>query len=118
MAAEHKATVNGYLERVNAAKLSGATGELYRTRLQTLLPMIADGSDVNVTTPETKGNTALHYACAAGDVELVKWLIGKGADINAKTDAGKTPMDCISGDKEASKALYELLKGAQAPVSE
>lgn len=118
IAAERKATVNSYLDRVNSAAPKAATGQLYQKRLQTLLPMIADGRNVNVTTEETKGNTALHYACATGDVELVKWLIDNGADVNAKTEAGKTPIECIGGDKEAADALYLLLKGIPAPVNE
>ncbi len=118
IAAERAATVNSYLDRVNAAAPKAATAQLYQKRLQTLLPMIAEGQNVNVTTAETKGNTALHYACASGDVELVKWLIENGADVNAKTEAGKTPIECIGGDKAAADALYLLLKGTEAPVNE
>ena len=117
-AAQRAATVNGYLERVNSSAPTTATGQLYQKRLQTLLPMIAEGGDVNVTTTETKGNTALHYACATGDVELVQWLIANGADTNAKTEAGKTPIDCIGGDKKAANELYLLLKGVTAPATE
>ena len=118
IAAERASAVNGHLERVNGAKPTTATGKLYQKRLQTLLPLIAEGQDVNVTTTETKGNTALHYACASGDVELAKWLIENGADANAKTEAGKTPMECISGDGASADALYQMLKGVQAPVNE
>ena len=103
---------------MNASTPANATGKLYQKRLQTLLPLIAEGQNVNVTTAETKGNTALHYACAAGDVELAKWLIENGADTNAKTEAGRTPIECISGEGAAADALYRLLKGAQAPVNE
>ena len=117
-AAQRAATVNSYLERVNSSAPTTATGQLYQKRLQTLLPMIAEGGDVNVTTTETKGNTALHYACATGDVELVQWLIANGADINAKTEAGKSPIDCIGGDKKAANELYLLLKGVTAPATE
>ena len=92
--------------------------DIAQKRLQTLLPMIAEGGDVNVTTTETKGNTALHYACATGDVELVQWLIANGADTQAKTEAGKTPIDCIGGDKKAANELYLLLKGVTAPATE
>ena len=118
IAAERASVVNAHLERVNGAKPSTSTGKLYQKRLQTLLPLIAEGQDVNVTTAETKGNTALHYACAAGDVELAKWLIENGADTNAKTEADKSPLDCISGDGDAAKALYKLLKEAKPSVNE
>ncbi|MBR4310217.1 MAG: ankyrin repeat domain-containing protein, partial [Akkermansia sp.] len=117
-AAQRAAAVNAYLERVNSSAPTTATGQLYQKRLQTLLHMIAEGGDVNVTTTETKGNTALHYACATGDVELVQWLIANGADTQAKTEAGKTPIDCIGGEKKAANELYLLLKGVTAPATE
>ena len=41
-----------------------------------------------------------------------------GADINAKTEAGKSPIDCIGGDKKAANELYLLLKGVTAPATE
>ena len=82
----------------------------YAKRLGELLPRIGEGGDINMTTPESKGNTALHYACAVGDVELVQWLLSRGANVNAKTDKGKLPIECISGD--ASAELYNVLKEA------
>ena len=38
------------------------------------------------------GWTALHYAAGYGFFELVALLIEKGADLNARDDAGKTPL--------------------------
>ena len=78
-----------------------ATQKLYRTRLLTLLPLIRSGSHVDITLPETKGNTALHYACGMGDVALVRWLVEHGANVNARTDKGKTPWECAGGNVEA-----------------
>lgn len=78
-----------------------ATQKLYRKRLLTLLPLIRSGSHVDITLPETKGNTALHYACGMGNVELVRWLVTQGANIYARTNKGKTPWDCAGGNVQA-----------------
>lgn len=78
-----------------------ATQSLYRKRLLTLLPLIRSGNHIDITLPETKGNTALHYACGMGDVALVRWLVEHGANVNARTDKGKTPWECAGGNVEA-----------------
>lgn len=97
----------GIIERINAMKVT-SSNKLYRTRLLTLLPLILDGGDVNLTLTETKGNTALHYACGLGDVELVTWLLENGADPNKLTDKGMSPYKCAGGKKV--KEIQALLK--------
>ena len=44
------------------------------------------GADVN----ENDGDTPLHYA---KDKEIIELLIANGADVNAKDEGGKTPLD-------------------------
>lgn len=78
-------------------KEAPANTHLYIKRLLTLLPLIEQGKPVDMVLPETKGNTALHYACALGDAELVKCLLQLGANPKACTDKGITPMQCASG---------------------
>lgn len=78
-----------------------ATQALYRKRLLTLLPRIRNGAHVDLTLTETKGNTALHYACGMGNLRLVRWLVRNGANPNALTNKGKSPWDCASGDVAA-----------------
>ncbi len=66
-------------------------------RLHKLLPLIEQGQPVDVTLPETKGNTALHYACSYGEAALVECLLKLGANPNARTDKGATPLQCAGG---------------------
>ena len=66
-------------------------------RLVKLLPLVEQGAPVDVTLPETKGNTALHYACSLGEAGLVECLLKLGADPNARTDKGATPLQCAGG---------------------
>lgn len=102
------------LEELNC---TSASEKLYRKRLLTLLPLIQMSGDPNTTLPETKGNTALHYACSMGHVELVQWLVDHGANTKAVTDKGATVDACIGGKHE--KVLKSILQQAREnPVKE
>jgi len=57
--------------------------------------LLAAGSDVKATT--TSGATALHFAAAAGNPDVVAALLGKGADPNARESAwAQTLVDQIA----------------------
>ena len=70
-------------------------------------------ADVNVFDHE--GNTALHHAAARGDVEMIEYLVSKGADVKAVTREGKTTADMANGPVQrvqpypAAVALLEKL---------
>ena len=89
------------IDRLRALKCKNADSALYQKRLLALLPLIRNGADVDVTLPETKGNTALHFACALGSWSISQWLVEHGANVNAKTNRGATPMDCLGDDNAA-----------------
>ena len=44
--------------------------------------------------------TPLHYAAANGHKEIAELLIEKGADVKAKDEGGKTPLDVAIQFKE------------------
>jgi ankyrin repeat protein len=56
------------------------------------------------------GHIPLHEASANGNVELVKLLIDNGADVNARSDDGKTPLDFAVEYKRDE--IVDLLKQA------
>ena len=85
---------------------------LYRKRLLTLLPLIQMSGDANMTLPETKGNTALHYACSLGHEALVEWLVNHGANTEAVTDKGATVDACVGGKN--AKNIRHILQQARA----
>lgn len=71
-----------------------------------------EGVDINVR--ESKiGATALMIASGKGHLEVVQYLINKGADINAKVDSGRTALMMASqmGHLGVVKALIEGKKG-------
>jgi len=43
-----------------------------------------------------KGNTALHYACCANNIELVKIFLQYKCNLNIQNKRGKTPLHCSS----------------------
>ncbi|KZP09040.1 ankyrin, partial [Athelia psychrophila] len=45
-----------------------------------------------VDKPDNSGWTPLHIAASAGQEEIVKELVGAGADVNRKNDKGITPL--------------------------
>jgi ankyrin repeat protein len=53
------------------------------------------GADVNAADHE--GNTALHNAAARGDVELIQYLVSKGANVKAVNREGRTTADMANG---------------------
>ena len=80
------------------------------------------------TTPDYKGNTALHYACSLGHVALVRWLVDHGANLEARTEKGASIDACVGGGKngEAIKGILQQarrerdypLRGPQASEEE
>ena len=52
------------------------------------------GANINaaLSKQNAKGWTALHYASVNGDVELVKYLVKYGANVNKSTGEGSTPL--------------------------
>lgn len=52
-------------------------------------------ADVNARDPN--GFTALHFAAARGDNEMIKYLVSKGADVKAVARNGQTTADMANG---------------------
>ncbi|MFN2445478.1 MAG: ankyrin repeat domain-containing protein, partial [Vicinamibacterales bacterium] len=53
------------------------------------------GVDVNAVDHE--GNTALHHAAARGDVEMISYLVAKGANVHVVNREGQTTADMANG---------------------
>ena len=108
--------LNDILAALEKRTCKSATDKLYRKRLLMLLPLIQETHNPNTPTPETKGNTALHYACAIGDLELVSALLKRGANPRLRTHKGATPHLCASGPNRAG--IQKLLANPPATKPE
>ncbi|EGD76446.1 hypothetical protein PTSG_07565 [Salpingoeca rosetta] len=63
-----------------------------------------------------KGATPLHECCFAGNFENIVWLVQHGADVNAKTRAGRTVLHEVLSSSRSADAVdiiqYLLCRGA------
>jgi ankyrin repeat protein/tetratricopeptide (TPR) repeat protein len=62
-------------------------------RAETAKLLIADGIDVNAKL-KADGSTPLIWAAYLGDAELARLLLDKGANVDARTTDGRTPLMC------------------------
>ena len=65
------------------------------------------GADVNAADHE--GNTALHQAAARGDVEMIKYLVSKGANARAVNREGQSTADMANGPVQRTQPYPEAL---------
>ncbi|MCC6990621.1 MAG: ankyrin repeat domain-containing protein, partial [Acidobacteria bacterium] len=64
-------------------------------------------ADVNAKDHE--GNTAMHNAAARGDVEMIRYLVDKGADVKVVNREGKTTADMANGPVQRIQPWPEAL---------
>jgi len=85
--------------------------------------LLQHGADINVRTAETDGDTPLHYAVRGRDLEIIKYLLLKGANIDLSSRSG-TPLQlaqelkCESVQRvlENYKARKEFLFSVPPPA--
>jgi len=82
-----------------------------------LLFLCERGADVKLK--DKYGSNVLHYACAYGDedIDVIKYLLGKGLDVNDTNNYGQTPLFYsvhILPERETMKLLIE--KGADVNI--
>ncbi len=87
---------------------AAADGDLARVK-----KLVEKGYDANAF-DEDLSRTALHYAVEGGHVEVVKYLLSVGADVNAHEEAkiGETPLGQVAAN--CSYEMAELLVNAGA----
>ena len=120
--------LSSILREIEGTRYRSASERLYQKRLSSLLPMVMMLGNPSFTTPDYKGNTALHYACSLGHVALVRWLVDHGANLEARTEKGASIDACVGGGKngEAIKGILQQarrerdypLRGPQASEAE
>ena len=69
-------------------------------------------SGMSVHTPDNDyGLTVLHFAAWKGHLEVVEYLVGQGADVNAKTDDGDTVLHFAAWDGHTDVVRYLVGQG-------
>ena len=86
-----------------------------RGTIQDVQRFIATG--INVTTTDDRGWTPLHYAAESNsNVELLKYLLEQGADVNARTNMGFTPMERANTDEKKRVLSETMARGTMGGV--
>lgn len=80
-----------------------------KNQSQRVLSLI-EQDNLNVNTTDYEGRTPLHIACANNNIETVKILIDKGANVNAEDNYGSRPLDDAQLLLPNSKKIVDLLK--------
>lgn len=63
-----------------------------------------------------EGSTALHSAAFLCRTDIVKMLLENGADKNTTNNAGRTPLESVSGPFDDLKGIYDGLGAALGPL--
>lgn len=80
----------------------------FQSRIQNLSDANALRSDNN--------KTVLMYACWVGNLEAVKYLISRGADVNAQDSGGATALHLSAWKGNVPIALYLIENGASGQI--
>ncbi len=65
------------------------------------------GADVNAV--DYEGNTVVHHAASRGDLEMIRYLVAKGADVTRVNRAGQTTIDLANGPVQRVQPFPETI---------
>ena len=74
--------------------------------------LVEQGADIEAKDPGT-GASVLHYAVMRGNPDILKYLFGKGVDVNSRTKNGTTPLHTAVLYNRYEVAEMLLGKGAE-----
>ncbi|XP_015598034.1 transient receptor potential channel pyrexia [Cephus cinctus] len=80
-----------FLEAAGALRVTAVQLASWRGRLNLLELLYEKGADINIS--DKLGRTALYYAIHHSNVEIVKWLLEHGANVNSKVGINSWPKD-------------------------
>lgn len=101
--------------RRGLAIIDGGKVEPESQVVETVTTALSLGSDINGTNPA--GETALHVASAQGYDSVVKLLVERGADLNARNAKGQTPLGALvarAGGRGSRKSTIDVLRSLGA----
>lgn len=78
--------------------------------------LVSAGADINAPAKISKGYTPLMAACAVAPIEVVDYLLSKGANVEAKTDTGATAFSIAQATKRTD--VQESLKAVKQNATE
>lgn len=77
---------------------------------------IVDSGEFGIDMQTEEGYTLLHYAADAGNLEMVKALLARGANPNLKSNIGSTPYDMAIGTMVKAELAKAMRGGTPTPT--
>ena len=111
----HEAAEKGHLEIVKFLDSNGAEINAKANSENEIEFHAPKGTDTQGTKRIFNDFTPLHNAAFYGKLEVVKYLISQGAEVNAKTKDGKTALD-IAKERGWSEIVDYFSNSAEAPA--
>ena len=88
---------------------AGNTHHVAPSGMLAAVKYLVDELHADVNARDHEGNTALHNAAARGDVEMIQYLVAKGADPLVVNREGKTTADMANGPVQRIQPFPEAL---------
>ena len=111
---EEASDLSALLSELKNREYATNVERLYQKRLIELLTRIENGAHIDTILPKSNGTTALHNACALSHVEIVRWLVEHGANVNALTEKGATVDACVGGpNAELIRGILSRARGSR-----
>lgn len=83
--------------------------------LETVKKLISENPAM-LEAPDREGKTPLHYAAAKGHLNVVEFLVSKGANVNARNSSGATPLYLAKGFGRKDVVEFLTKHGATAEI--
>ncbi len=65
---------------------------------------------VDVNAPDYEGNTVIHHAASRGDLDMIRYLVDKGAVVTTLNRAGQSTVDLANGPVQRVQPFPETIK--------
>ncbi|CAB3386911.1 Hypothetical predicted protein [Cloeon dipterum] len=82
-----------------------------------VVDILLSREDIDIGSEDQKERTALHWAAASGNLDVVRRLVERGADLTLKDSDGMNVMHHALKDVETVKFLHKLNKGLVKEVT-
>jgi len=87
-----------------------------RNDIATIKRLLDLGYEVNCTDTDT-GSTPLHWACSKSQQHAIRFLVERGANINAQNKRGITPLHSLIINRIEPLAFWLIKKGADINIT-
>ena len=104
-------------EEKNYKDLKDVIREIQNQDMEGVRAIISKNKDI-LNNKDSEGNYMLNVAVLGGNIEIVKYLVSQGADINIKDSAGKPPLQIAIHEGKVELIKYFLSEKADVNMKD